>query len=143
MKKYEFLEHTADAKYRAFGKTMGAAFANAALAMASLMYDPGLIAASHIEEIKAEGNDREQLLYNFLEEFLVLMDSRQFVLHGFPKEIKIIKTGNKFSLKAEAIGDYLDKTDEKYDVRPVVKAVTYNDMKISEKPLYVQVVVDI
>ena len=143
MKKYEFLEHTADAKFQAFGKSMGEAFGNAALAMASLMYDPALIAASHIEEIKVEGKDMEQLLYKFLEEFLFLMDSKRFVLHGFPKEIAIIKGAEKIVLKAEAIGDYLDKTDEKYDVSPVVKAVTYSDMKISEKPLYVQVVVDI
>ncbi len=143
MKQYEFLEHTADAKFKAYGNDFGEAFSNAAKAMVSLMYDSELVAASHIEEIKAEGKDMGQLLYKFLEEFLFLQDSKQFVLHGFPKEIKIMESKGKFSLKAEATGDYLDKTDEKYEVSPVVKAVTYNEMKISEKPLYVQVVLDI
>jgi len=140
MKRFEFLEHTADAKFRAYGKSFEDAFANAAFAMASLMYDPEMVAALDIEAFTVEGKDMEQLLYNFLEELLVLQDSKQFVLHSFVKSITISKVDSKFKLKAEVIGD---KIKDEYEVRPVVKAVTYNEMKISEKPLYVQVVVDI
>ena len=32
---------------------------------------------------------------------------------------------------------------DEYEVRPVVKAMTYAEMEISEKPLYLQFVVDI
>lgn len=142
MKRYEFLEHTADAKFRAYGKTPDEAFANAALAMASLMYDPECVAEKQKKGIKAEGNDMEQLLYKFLEEFLVLQDSKQFIIHGFSSQPKIIKTGGKFSVAAVASGDVIG-AGNKYKVRPVVKAVTYNEMKISQKPVYVQVVVDI
>jgi len=39
MERYRFLEHTADAKFQAFGKTLEDAFCNAALATASLMWD--------------------------------------------------------------------------------------------------------
>jgi len=39
MERYRFLEHTADAKFQAFGKTLEEAFSNAALATASLMWD--------------------------------------------------------------------------------------------------------
>ena len=51
MKKFEFLEHTADSKIRAYGKSFEEAYQNAALAMASLMYDPVMIAAEKIEKI--------------------------------------------------------------------------------------------
>ena len=43
MKKYEFLEHTADAKFRAYGKSHEEAFSNAAQAMISVMADPAKI----------------------------------------------------------------------------------------------------
>ena len=82
----------------------------------------------------------KQLLYNFLEEILFLQDSKQFVVHSFVKAIKITKAGEKFMLNAEVIGDTIK---DQYKVRPVVKAATYAEMEISEKPLYVQFVVDI
>ncbi|MBN2112148.1 archease [Candidatus Woesearchaeota archaeon] len=141
MEKFEFLEHTADAKFRAYGKSFEQAFANAAYAMVSLMYDSEMIAALKIEKIEVHGKDMEQLLYAFLEEILFLQDSKQFVAHEFVRPVKITgTTGKKLKLSAEIIGDRIKK---EYSVRPVVKAVTYNEMKISEKPVYVQVVVDI
>ncbi len=100
MKKFEFLEHTADAKIRAYGKSFEEAFQNAAFAMASLMYEPKMVAAEKIEKITVHGNDREQLLYNFLEELLVLQDSKQFVMHGFVVSVKIVETKGKFKLVA-------------------------------------------
>lgn len=140
MKKFEFLEHTADAKFRAFGRNFEEAFMNSAFAMTSLMYDAGMVAALKIKKITVHANDMMQLLYSFLEEILYLQDAKQFVMHEFVNPVKIIKTGKKLKLTAEFIGDDIKK---EYGVRPVVKAVTYNEMEISEKPLYVQVVVDI
>ena len=67
MKRFEVLEHTADAKFRAYGKGMEEAFQNAAFAMASIMYDTAMVAAENIEAFEVEGKDMEQLLYNFLE----------------------------------------------------------------------------
>ncbi len=140
MKKFEFLEHTADAKFRAYGKNFEEAFMNSAFAMTSLMYDAEMVAAFKIEKIIVRGKDMEQLLYNFIEELLFLQDSKQFVMHGFVNPIKILKKDGKFKLTAEIIGDSIK---EEYKIRPVVKAVTYSEMEISEKPLYLQVVVDI
>lgn len=140
MKRFEVLEHTADAKFRAFGKSFEEAFENAAYATAGLMYEPKLVAAEKIEKITVHGSDMEQLFYSFIEEILFLQDSKSFVFNTFLKKPKIIETKGKFKLTAELIGDSIKK---EYRVRPVVKAITYNEMKISEKPLYVQFVVDI
>lgn len=140
MKKYEVLEHTADAKFRAYGKSMGEAFENAAFAMVSLMYGANKVAAVDTEIFVVEGKDMQQLLYNFLEELLVLQDSKQFVMHSFAKGIEITKAGGKFRLRAEVVGDEIK---DEYEVHPLVKAITYAEMEISEKPLYVQFVVDI
>ena len=92
MKKFEVLEHTADAKFRAYGKNFEEAFMNAAYALASLMYDVKMIAAKKIEKIEVHGNDKEQLLYNFLEEILFLQDAKQFVFNTFLKPVKIISS---------------------------------------------------
>ena len=139
MKKFDVLEHTADAKFKAYGKSIEEAYQNSAFAMVNLMYDPKMVAAEKIEKITVHGNDMEQLLYNFLEELLVLQDAKSFVMHGFVTNIRIIK-GKKIRLDAEVIGDEIK---DEYKVRPVVKAMTYAEIKISEKPIYVQFVVDI
>ncbi|MDD5133053.1 MAG: archease [Candidatus Nanoarchaeia archaeon] len=133
--KYKFLEHKADAKFQAFGKSLEEAFSNAALAMTSIMISPELVESKITKKITASGKDKKALLYNFLEQFLVLLDIESFILH----EVKNIKiTGNK--LTAEVVGDLIT---DKYSLKSDVKAVTYNHMEIKEKPYIVQVVVDI
>ncbi|MFA5176122.1 MAG: archease [Candidatus Nanoarchaeia archaeon] len=133
--KYKFLEHKADAKFQAFGKSLEEAFSNAALAMTSIMISPELVEPKITKKITASGKDKKALLYNFLEQFLVLLDIESFILH----EVKNIKiTGNK--LTAEVVGDLIT---DKYSLKSDVKAVTYNHMEIKEKPYIVQVVVDI
>ena len=136
MDKYRFLEHTADAKFQAFGKTMEEAFGNAALAMFKVMIDPKDVKPKIEKTIKAEGQDEKSLLYNWLEELLFLLDSEGFLLNKV-KEMKI--KGD--TLQAKVVGD----NAKDYSTHGDVKAVTYNDMEIrKEKNKYtVQVVVDI
>ena len=43
MDKYKFFEHTADAKFQAYGKSVEEAFSNAALAMFSVITDTSKI----------------------------------------------------------------------------------------------------
>ena len=74
-------------------------------------------------------------MYNFLEQLLILLDTEKFLLH----KIENIKIEGNY-LEAELIGD---KFNNQYDIRINIKAVTYNDMFIKEKPYIVQVVVDI
>jgi len=131
--RYKFLEHKADAKFQAFGKSDAEKFSNAALAMVSLMYDNKKIKRKVIKKIKVEGMDLKALLYNFLEEILFLLDSKFFLL----KEVKSIKI-SKGKLIAELVGDI---NDGSYKMEGEVKAVTYNDMEVNDK--YVQVVVDL
>ncbi len=138
MKKYEFLEHTADAKFRAYGKTLEEQFSNAAKAMISIMINPEKINAKTKKKIKIEGKDKKALLYNFLEEFLFLLDVDNFLLKEITKiKIKKLKQKLPYKLEAEAAGDKAAN----YETHGDVKAVTYNDMET--KKGYVQVVVDI
>ena len=139
MAKFKFLEHTADAKFQAYGNSMEEAFSNAALAMFSIITDTKKINKNIKKEIEIEGKDLKSLLYNFLEELLFLLDTENFLLNKIEK-ISIKKTREKYSLNAAVIGD---KADD-YETSGDIKAVTYNEMEIEENDkVMVQVVVDI
>ncbi len=137
-RKFLFLPHTADAKFRAYGKSIEKRFANAAIAMTSIMFECEKIKPRLEKKIAVQGNDLKSLLYNWLEEFIYLLDTKNFILHRV-SEIKITKKNKKHVLKARVKGD----TDlGKYEsIGNAVKAVTYNEMEITKS--HVQVVVDI
>ncbi len=133
--KFKFLEHTADIKFQAFGKTMEEVFENSALAMFNSMFD-GKVKEKKKFKIKVKGKNSESLLYNFLEEFLFLLDSKNFFL----SKIKNIKIKDD-ELMAEVSGDNV----ENYEVHLDVKAVTYNEMFVKKNTdgWVVQVVLDV
>ena len=135
--KYEFFEHTADAKFRAYGKNLEEAFSNAALAMTSVMVEPNKIKADEERSIEVSGADIKALLYNFLEEILFLLDSEGFFLSKV-KELEI----DGDCLKAVLAGD---SSSTPHETHGDVKAVTYNEMEIymGKDRCYVQVVVDV
>ena len=137
MKKFKFLEHTADLKFLAFGKTLEEVFKNSALAMFNAMHD-GEVKKSKKIRIKVTGKDFESLLYNFLEEFLILFDTEGFFLSKI-RNIKI--DSKKFKLEAEAIGD----NAKNYETHIDVKAVTYSEMFVrrEEGVWRAQVVLDV
>jgi SHS2 domain-containing protein len=139
--KYKFLPHTADAKFQAYGKTMEEAFSNAALAMFSVMTNTEKISPLSEEEINVEGKDMKAVLYAFLEELLFLLDTKKFLLNSI-KDIVFIKEGELTKLHAKVTGD-IDL--QQYDIHGEVKAVTYNEMEITEEDgkVMVQVVVDL
>lgn len=130
--KYKYLEHTADIKFQAFGKTLGESFSNAAYAMINIISEDK-IKNKITKKIKVKGIDKKSLLYAFLEELLFLLNTEDFILSKV-KEIKINK-----ELTATLTGD----NTKNYKLNTDVKAVTYNEMFIKEKPYIVQVVLDI
>ncbi len=136
-KKFKFLAHTADRKFQAFGKTLEEVFKNSALALFNIVYDSKIKNKKKFK-INVKGKDLENLMYNFLEEFLVLIDSKNFL----PAQIKILKLDKEnFKIKAEVFGD----DAKNYQISEHVKAITYSEMfikKLGEKWVS-QVVLDI
>jgi SHS2 domain-containing protein len=140
MEKFKFSKHTADAKFKAYGKNLEQAFKNAALAMFSLMINEKEINAEIKKDIRISAVDKKNLLYKWLEELLFLLDTEGFLL----KEVNLlnIKGKDKFELTARVTGD---KVKEKYKIKGEVKAVTYHEMEVKEEKnkTVVQVVVDL
>lgn len=131
-KKFVFLKHTADVKFQAFGKNLEEQFKNAGMALKETICEGVKVKSVIKKKISVKGKDEKSLLYNFLEEFLYLLDAEGFLL-GDVKSVKI----KGFKLIAEVSGD----SAKNYKFTNSVKAVTYNDMMIEKK--FVQVVLDV
>lgn len=136
MAKFEILPHTADGKFRAFGKTREEQFGNAVLAMFSYMFDTKKVSPKIKKQVSAEGKDEKALLYRWLEEFLVLLDTDHFIPSKIDK-IKITKSPKGFEIAGSMLGDTIGK----HKHIGSVKAVTYSEMDIKKD--FVQVVVDL
>jgi SHS2 domain-containing protein len=133
--KFKFLEHTADIKFQAFGKTIEEVFENSALAMFHHIYNEKVM-EKKILKFKVKGKDLESLMYNFLEELLFLLETKGFFLNKIKVQIRKEK-----ELVAEIWGGDI----KNYRIRYDIKAVTYNEMfvkKIKNKWVS-QVVLDV
>lgn len=138
-KPFEFLPHTADVKFRAYGQTLEEAFANAALATTAVMTED-TIKANKEKKVSITATTKEALLYDFLEKLVYFVDTEGFLV-GQVKTLTIAKKGNAYRLYAVLLGDSADT----YDVSMHIKAVTYSDMFIKEQKtgVTIQVVHDI
>ncbi|MBU0957218.1 MAG: archease [Nanoarchaeota archaeon] len=132
---WKYFKHTADIKFQAFGKTKEECYVNAGLAFVKSMVDEDVKSVKK-KKIKVKGNDDVSLLYNFLEELLVLLDSEEFVVSKIEK-MKI----DSGKLSCEISGDKASN----YEFHIDVKAITYSEMFVKkEKSKYVcQVVLDV
>jgi SHS2 domain-containing protein len=122
--KYKFLKHTADIKFQSYGKTLEEAFENAASAMFNSMYKEK-VKAKKKKKISVEGTDLENLLYNFLEELLFLLDTESLFL----SKVKVKIDKEKFRLTGSVEGDEASN----YSIGLDVKAITYNQMFVKKQ----------
>lgn len=138
--KFEFFEVTADVGYRAYGKTLGEAFENAALAMFEVMTDTSKIEPKIERKIEVESEDECALLYDWLSEFLVMLDVDYLMFSKF--EVKIERKDEGFYLKGTVWGEEFNR--EIHESRAEVKAVTYHLMDVKQdNGVMVQVILDI
>ena len=139
-KRFEFLEHTADAKFRAYGRNLSEAFSNSVLALMQIITDVDKVVGEKRKRIEIEAKNEKALLYDFLEELVYLMDTEGFIVSKIEK-LHVNERGFKWTLVATLYGDSADN----YDIRTQVKAITYNDMLIAREPDFVviQVVPDL
>ena len=129
MEKFKFLEHTADIKFQAFGKTREEVFENSAYALKEVTCKTdvqGKIKKNF--EIQIEGTDLAGALRGFLEEFLFKFDSEGFVLSNIEK-IKIKEKSGTYFIDCLVSGD----DAKNYEIGSHVKAITYNEMFIKEE----------
>ncbi len=141
-KQYKYLDHTADIKFQAYGKTREEVFENAALAMFNVIIDTERVSGDATKEIFLKSSDLESLLVDWLSELLYLFEVDEIVFREFRVE-KIREEKGEYSITAQALGKkyYLENLPFKTEI----KAVTYNQLEITKGAdgWKAQVVVDI
>ncbi|MCB2230106.1 archease [bacterium] len=140
LRRFEFLEHTADIIVKAYGATLDEAFAAAAEGMFAVITGEAEIVASRREVIEVESIDREGLLVAFLSELIVRHESESVVLGDV--DVTLL---DKTHLRAEIGIAPFDASRHGEGVQ--VKGVSYHMMEIVEpsdsEPASVQVLFDI
>ena len=121
--KYKFLPHTADVKFKAYGKTLNESFENSALAMFNTMYSEKIKSSKQIK-FSIKGKDFENLLYLFLEKLLILLDSKNFLV----SKIKVKINMKNISMDVLLYGD----NSGNYSLNTGIKSVTYNEMFVKK-----------
>jgi SHS2 domain-containing protein len=123
MKKFEILEHRADLKIRAFGKTKEEIFLNMLLATADFQKANIENKRKIKRKIKIKSVDLPALLIDFLNEIIYLNQVNREVYF----DIKFKKLEAK-KLEGELSGQKADKFDED------IKAATFHNLDIHRAP---------
>lgn len=123
IKKFEFLKHTGDLKFRAYSNSLEGLFENCALAVSSVLSRGKKIKNLKKKEINVSGKDYEAILYNFIDELIYLFDAEGFIVSK--TEVKI---------KGEKINCIIYGDDSsKYKDLDAIKAPTYAEMYVKQK----------
>lgn len=127
MKKYEFIDHTADVCVRVYGATIEELFKNAADALFSLIADLRPFKENE-RTVTIEAETDEDLLIRWLNELISLFFACKF----FPVSYNVKVNQNSGTKKLSAI--LLGKTfvPTKENVKMEIKAATYHDLKIEK-----------
>lgn len=128
-KGFKFLEHTADVFIEAYGKKMEEVYENAALALFEVMTDTSKINQTLSEIVEVRATDNFELLYNWIEQFLIKFEVENKIYSKFKVEA-IKKINSELYLSAKIFGEPFDH--EKHPSKIEVKAITYHDMNIEE-----------
>jgi len=141
-KQYEYLEHTADIKFLAYGKTLEEVFENAALAMFNVMIDTDKVSGETAREVFLKSPDLESLLVDWLSELLYLFEVDEIIFRKFQVE-GVREEESEYSITARASGEKYYPESHPFETE--IKAVTYNQLEIEETVdgWKAQVVVDI
>ena len=121
MEKYEILEHLADLKIKAFGRTKEKLFLNMMKGMMESL-KPARIKKGEKRKIKINSPDLGALLVDFLSEVLYLTQVNKEIY----TDVKFTKFTDK-KIEGELIGQKVERFGED------IKAVTYHDLDIHQK----------
>ncbi|MBU0976668.1 MAG: archease [Patescibacteria group bacterium] len=139
----KFLEDIAiaDTAFLVQGKNPAKLFENASTALVKTMADISRIGQTVSRKITLESEELDILLFDYLNELLLLKDSENLLFSRFILDIK--KHTNSWKLTAELIGEKADP--EKHKITIDIKAITMHMFKLkkTQEGYEARVVVDI
>ena len=125
-RKYEYIEHTGDLGFKAYGKTLQELFINAARALFHVLVSPETIEEKEKRGVTVEAAALDELMVSWLGELLYLFDTQGLLLKGF--EIKML-TENR--LEATVRGEAMDP--RRHEIKTGIKAITYHQLYVREE----------
>ena len=124
---YKTLEHATDAIIEVTADNLKEAFVIAGISVIDTILDRSKVEENSSKKLTVKGKDRKYLLYNWLEEMIILT-----ITDGFAgKRILLEITKNDdYRINAEVFGELIDLKKHKFKVE--IKSPTFHEMEIDE-----------
>ena len=136
MKKFQFIEHTADMGLIAYGRTLSEAFANAAYGMFSIITELKVVKEIEFRQLELYEDDLEALLFEWLNSLIYFLDVEMLLF----KRFNISELGEE-QLKAICYGEKYDPS--RHQLKIGVKSATYHMLKVDKERNEVRVIFDV
>ena len=124
---YKTLEHTTDAIIEVTANNLKEAFQIAGISVIDTILDSSKVEENSSRNLIVKGKDLKYLLYNWLEEMIILT-----ITDGFAgKKILLEITKNdEYQINAEIFGESIDL--KKHEFKVEIKSPTFHEMEIEE-----------
>jgi SHS2 domain-containing protein len=136
---YKSLEHATDAIFEVNASNLEEAFVVAAKSVIETILDTNTIEESQEKTLVVSGKDLRYLLYNWLEEMIILT-----ITDGFAaKTITVkIEKDSEYHISAKLKGEKIDI--KKHHFKVEIKAPTFHDMEIKQDSMvYMRYLLDL
>ena len=124
---YKTLEHATDAIIEVTADNLKEAFEIAGISVIETILDISKVDENNSKKLIVKGKNLEYLLYNWLEEIIILTITDGFA--GKRILLEITKNGN-YQIDAEIFGEAIDL--RKHDFKVEIKSPTFHEMEIKQ-----------
>ena len=124
---YKTLEHTTDAIIEVTADNLKEAFEVAGISVIDTILDSSKVKENDSKKLIVKGKDLKYLLYNWLEEMIILTITDGFA--GKRILLEITKNGD-YQIKAEIFGELIDL--KKHEFKVEIKSPTFHEMEIKQ-----------
>ena len=124
---YKTLEHATDAIIEVTADNLKEAFEIAGISVIDTILDSSKVEENDSKKLIVKGKDLKYLLYNWLEEMIILT-----ITDGFAgkKIVLEITKDDEYEINAEIFGETMDLTKHEFKVE--IKSPTFHEMEIEE-----------
>lgn len=133
--KYRLLEHTADIRIEALGKSTNEIFENSAYALFDQIASIGTVRKKGTESIVISSSSKETLLVDYLNELIFLSSTMHLLFSEFSVSVRGLR------LRSTVRGERLDR--RRHVLKDDVKAVTYHMLELNIDKGYARFIIDV
>ena len=125
---YRTLDHATDAIIEVTADNLENAFKIAGISVIETILDISRVSEIEKKSIQVEGKDLKYLLYNWLEEIIILT-----ITDGFAGRTISLTISNEdgYKINADIFGEIIDL--KKHEFKVEIKSPTFHDMRIEQK----------